>query len=459
MVDLVNLPYLEDSAGYFECVRALGWGIWLDSGKPHQNRGRYDIISAAPDKQLVSDHTGSYCIEGKHRRDYSSAWESLRQELVLDSIAPAPEDSLPFYHGALGYLGYDLGRQLEMLHDSTTDDSGLPELAIGIYGWALLQDHRERRSWFSCRPGFDQVRKAELLERLQNAQTESSRIDVSNQFKVGQFQSNTERDEYLVRISRIHEYIIAGDCYQVNFAQRFEADCKGDPFSGYLNLRHSLPSPYSAYFEAGDNTILSFSPEQFLQSDGRRVTTRPIKGTCPRGKNGEEDRALARQLQMSAKNRAENLMIVDLLRNDLSKVCKSVETPQLFALESYANVHHLVSTVTGVLEEPNDCIDLLRACFPGGSITGAPKRRAMQIIEELEKSRRSVYCGSLGYIDSTGRMDTSIAIRTLAVCRQKVYTWGGGGIVFDSDPEEEYQESLTKIGVLLRTLAQGNSWQ
>lgn len=448
---IAPLPYMTNSAAYFERIRALGWGIWLDSGEPHHNRGRYDILSAAPGKKLIADQYGCYCLQGHEKRDYNSPWIALRTEMFSESEKPG-QNVVPFQTGAMGFLGYDLGRQLEQLENTIADDGQLPTMNVGIYDWAIVQDHREQKSWFTGSPRLTEDARAELLHRIQQP-ADSAR---NRGFRAGPFNSDIERDTYMRRIAAIREYIAAGDCYQVNFAQRFSAACEGDPLQAYRALRASLPSPYSAYFETGNCTVLSLSPEQFLQSDGSRVTTKPIKGTCPRGYTAAQDEALAADLQASVKNRAENLMIVDLLRNDLSKVCHSVQTTRLFDLESYANVHHLVSTVTGVLRESVGAIDLLQACFPGGSITGAPKVRAMQIIEELECNRRSVYCGSIGYIDSSGRMDTSIAIRTLLIRNDRIYTWGGGGIVYDSRPEEEYQESLTKIGLLLNTLSGGS---
>ncbi|MBR9911581.1 MAG: aminodeoxychorismate synthase component I [Gammaproteobacteria bacterium] len=451
------LPYRGNSADYFRAVRAMPWPIWLDSGQPHQNRGRYDIISAAPARKLISDASGNRCIEQEKIRQYQDPWAALEQELAPPTGSLANATPLPFYSGALGYLGYDIGRQLEHLPNRIGDDSELPLMLVGIYRWAIIQDHQLQAAHLAHAADMPEAEVETLLLRLQNAGHEdcpatAAQVEVSP-FKAGAFKSNLTEKDYLEKIRRIGQYIAAGDCYQVNFSQRFAADYQGDPLQAYLTLRESLPSPFSAYFETEYGTILSLSPEQFLHSDGHQVTTKPIKGTCPRGTTASEDRQLAEALVQSPKNRAENLMIVDLLRNDLSKVCHTVNTTRLFELESYANVHHLVSTVTGQLRDNVSAVELLKACFPGGSITGAPKVRAMEIIEELEASRRTVYCGSVVYIDQSGKMDSNIAIRTLALNKDKIFTWGGGGIVFDSLPEEEYQESLTKIGLILDTLA------
>lgn len=442
------LPYRKDSSYYFEAIRSLSWPIWLDSGKPGQSLGRYDIISAQPVKKMIADSQGVRCIEADSTRSYTSPWEMLRCETQALELRKHSVE-LPFTQGAMGYLGYDLGRELEQLPNSIEDDLDAPLMLMGLYDWAIIQDHQQKLSWLVCHQPMPAEKLQQLLKRL-TSHRDGLKSEAS--FSAGPFTSNTTKDGYLQKVDEIKAYIAAGDCYQVNFAQRYEATYKGDPFIAYQALRKTLPSPYSAYFETEYGAILSLSPEQFLQSDGNQVVTQPIKGTSARGANTEQDILLAEKLKQSPKDRAENLMIVDLLRNDLSKVCSPVKTAKLFELQSYANVHHLVSTVTGDLKPEVSAIDLLQACFPGGSITGAPKIRAMEIIEEKENSRRSVYCGSIGYIDISGRMDTNIAIRTILANQDKLFVWGGGGIVSDSSAESEYDESLAKIGLILETL-------
>jgi para-aminobenzoate synthetase component 1 len=261
---------------------------------------------------------------------------------------------------------------------------------------------------------------------------------------------------YLDAVARVREYIVAGDIFQANLSQRFEAPLAEPPFDLYRRLRRHNPAPFAAYLGFGELAVLSASPERFLRltSDDHMVETRPIKGTRPRGLGPMHDAALGRALAESQKDRAENVMIVDLLRNDLSRVCRpgAVRVPELFALEHHPTVHHLVSTVLGELEAGADAIDLIRAAFPGGSITGAPKVRAMEIIAELEPTQRGVYCGSIGYISATGAMDTSIVIRTYLALRGQVYFQAGGGIVADSDPELEYRETVDKAKGLIETL-------
>jgi para-aminobenzoate synthetase component I len=267
--------------------------------------------------------------------------------------------------------------------------------------------------------------------------------------------SNFTRAGYLDAGAQVIEYVYAGDIFQANLSQRLQAPLVGTPFELYRRLRQHNPAPFAAFLDFGDVVVASSSPERFLRvDDGRRVETRPIKGTRPRGMGPEHDAALALALAESDKDMAENVMIVDLLRNDLSRVCQpgTVRVPELFALEHYQTVHHLVSTVVGELAPEHDALDLLRAAFPGGSITGAPKVRAMQIIAELEPTQRAAYCGSIGYASVTGALDTSIVIRTCLVVGRDVYFQVGGGIVADSDPAQEYRETLDKARGLIAAL-------
>lgn len=308
---------------------------------------------------------------------------------------------LPFAGGLIGLLNYDFGTRLERLPQRARDDSGLPLARLGLYGWALITDHQRRTSQLLFHPATarpERERLVRLFETASPAAAEPFRLH-------GRFTPDISRDDYRRGIERIQTYIQAGDCYQVNFTQRFRAACSGDAWSAYSALRKACPTPFAGFVGLGDGAIVSLSPERFLRLQGGRVETRPIKGTRPRGHDEQSDAAQAQALLASEKDRAENLMIVDLLRNDLGRSCRigSVRVPQLFALESYPNVHHLVSCVTGELADRLDAFDLLAGSFPGGSITGAPKIRAMQIIDELEPTRRSIYCGSLLYVDVRGK--------------------------------------------------------
>ena len=353
---------------------------------------------------------------------------------------------------------------METIPSLAQADIGLPDMSVGIYPWAIVQDHAQQQSWLVINEQLSQDLGGAYtfleIEQLCAAQVKNPLFhdlkhylkSSDKSFKISNFHNNLNATEYRDALAQIQEYIRAGDCYQVNFAQRFSAEFSGDPFIAYLVLRDALPSPFSGFMALAGGAVLSLSPERFIQVRGSEVETKPIKGTIKRGATAEEDAANAQWLQNSLKNRAENVMIVDLLRNDLSKHCANVRVPTLCELQTFANVHHLVSTVTGELKANASAIDVLRDAFPGGSITGAPKIRAMEIIEELEPTRRSLYCGSLGYISADGQMDTSIAIRTLVCDGKKIHCWGGGGVIADSETDQDYRESIAKVHLLMDTL-------
>ena len=444
------IPYLTDSAHWYAALRHLPMPVWLDSGRPHSAYGRYDIISAAPHCWLETTGTTTRISRADgHISESSEDPFALLQAHLPQSVDPMPE--LPFCGGALGYFGYDLGRRLEKLPEQAVRDIELPDLWVGIYLWAIVQDHEQQRAWLVSLPEANDLHQIEQIIQFHDLKQNLKSEKFS--FKINKFQNELNANKYASAISRIQDYIRAGDCYQVNFAQRFSAGYAGDPLTAYLALRSALPSPFSGFMELPSGAILSLSPERFIRVDADgHAESQPIKGTIARGSDALTDQANATALLASEKDRAENLMIVDLLRNDLSKHCTQVSVPALFSLQSFANVHHLVSTITARLRPGVTALDILRDCFPGGSITGAPKIRAMEIIEELEPVRRSVYCGSLGYISADGRMDTSIAIRSLVCSQGRMHCWGGGGITADSEIEREYQESITKVRLLMDTL-------
>jgi len=436
------LPYRADPCGYFARVRFAQGAVLLDSGRPTADRGRFDLLSAWPldTLQPVANESGPAFLQ------------RLRESLARLGEADLPEHcALPFAGGLIGYLAYDFGRLFEPLPDQAIDDLHLPSARLGLYAWALVSDHQEQTSQLVFHPALAQAERQRLIALFE---LPDAQADVS--FKLtAPFASDINAEQYREAIERIHAYIQAGDCYQVNFAQRFRACFEGDPWTAYQALRVACPTPFAGYLALPEgDAVLSLSPERFVKVSQRQVETRPIKGTRPRGRNSAEDAAFADELMASEKDRAENLMIVDLLRNDLGRTCRigSVKVPELFRLESYPNVHHLVSAITGELAEGKDALDLIGGSFPGGSITGAPKIRAMQIIEELEPTRRALYCGSLVYLDVRGEMDSSIAIRSLLAKDGQIACWGGGGIVADSLWEAEYQETFTKVRVLMQTL-------
>jgi len=445
----LEFPYQSDSTGLFEQFAGRPWSVFLDSGQPQGEQGRYDIISAQPGKTLVTRGGITGIRDGELLR--ISREDPF--DLVQQALGPTTEglDGIPFCGGAIGYFGYDLARRLERLPELALDDSAVPEMAVAVYDWALVIDHQQQRSWLVGRD------KAQLQERRDRLVAQTTEPKKGGAFSTsGPILCNITHPDHIQAIRRIQHYIREGDCYQVNFARRFSIQAEGDPWIAYQRLRRLNPAPFGAYLNTPGCQVLSTSPERFLQYRDGLVETRPIKGTCPRGLNPAQDRRLADALLASSKDRAENLMIVDLLRNDLGKVCLpgSIQVPELFKLESFIRVHHLVSTVRGRLAPNQSALNLLRACFPGGSITGAPKLRAMQIIEELEPNRRGIYCGAIGYIGFDGAMDSNIAIRTLQFSNGLLQLWAGGGIVADSDPEEEYQETYHKASAMLDLLQQ-----
>jgi para-aminobenzoate synthetase component 1 len=426
----VNLPYRSDAAHYFAALADLPWAVWLDSG----GMGRYDILTAAPKRTLLRSAGAT------------DPFGCVRDE--LGERLP-PIENVPFAGGALGYWGYDLVRKENGV---AAGDNSMPAMAIGIYDWALVLDHQQKTARLVSRQRFAETASLlpQLLNRLSNNQGRPE-----DAFRVhGEIACNFTRDSYASAFAKVQAYLQAGDCYQVNLAQCFSAHATGNALAAYLAMRQLSAAPYSAFMSLPGGQILCASPERFLRVYNGSVETKPIKGTRPRDSDIQRDKQLAEELRNHPKDRAENLMIVDLLRNDLGKSCQpgSVRVPKLFEIESYANVHHMVSTVEGTLATGRDALHVLQDCFPGGSVTGAPKHRAMQIIEELEPDPRGIYCGAIGYVGFDGNMDSNIVIRTLVYSGGEIRCWAGGGIVADSQVESEYQETLDKAAAMLKLL-------
>jgi len=445
------------------------WAIWLDSGQSRHIDACFDILVWQPEVTLCTYGNKTHINYVTANETYISEDDPLSlletiQKKVLSTLEPS-EHNLPFLGGALGYFSYDLGRRFEKLPVQAEQDITLPEMAIGVYSQAVVFDHKSGQFFLVC----PQEKRLELEEFLQNLMvTQKNRTNAVQDFSLtSNWQSNMSKATYIEKFEQVQNYLTSGDCYQINLAQRFDAQYQGDEFRAYCTLRVENKAPFSAFMRFDGASILSVSPERFLQCKQSKVQSKPIKGTMPRNDNEKQDKENSQILANSVKDRAENLMIVDLLRNDISKACKpgSVVVPKLFDIESFPAVHHLVSTVEGELGEQYSTSDLLRGAFPGGSITGAPKIRAMEIIEQLEPHRRSVYCGSIGYISSCGTMDTSITIRTL-ICEanqtkknstspipNKIYCWAGGGLVADSIASNEFQETYDKVNLILPVLA------
>lgn len=426
----------------------LPYVLFLDSREQHPERGRFSYVMADPSRlfNTFDDLINDYSLQ---RGRYSFA-ESC---------------PCPFTGGFAGLFSYDLGRQFETISQPKTDEFRLPALTVGRYDWCVAFDHEDRRAWFCTHDNtrFNDRNLEQLIENDADAVGPTfdpleCRIHLSREFptRLGpRIVSNFSREDYLAAVRRVIEYIHAGDVFQVNLSQRLSTPLTQHPLDLYARLRQAAPAPYACYFDAGDFQVLSASPEQFLRvSYDGQIVTRPIKGTRPRGASPEQDAAWVHDLMTNPKDRAENVMIVDLLRNDVGKVAEygSVTVPRVCELETHSYVHHLVSEVRGRLRRDKTPLDLLRAAFPGGSVTGAPKVRAMQIIAELEPTARGPYCGSIGFISFNGTMDTNILIRTMTAAGGWLQFPVGGGIVADSSPEQEFEETLTKARGLLQAL-------
>ena len=442
-----TLPWQPDAVQhYFAALADEPWAMLLHSGFADHPHNRFDILVAQPCATLVTRGPQTTCtVNGVTSEHPDDPLALLQQTLADFGLKPQTHPDLPFSGGALGLFGYDLGRHFEKIPLLAQASVHTPDMAVGIYDWALIADHHQKRitllSW------SDIAARLAWLQALSMPIREPFRLTSS-------WQSNMTREQYGRNFRQVQEYLLSGDCYQVNLAQRFSASYLGDEWQAFKKLNEANRAPFSAFIRLPESAILSFSPERFILLAGKKIQTRPIKGTLPRLADPHEDAEQAAKLADSPKDRAENLMIVDLLRNDIGRVAVpgSVRVPELFVVEPFPAVHHLVSTITAELPDSLQATDLLRACFPGGSITGAPKVRAMEIIEELEPQRRNAWCGSIGYISFCGNMDTSITIRTITAEDGKLYCSAGGGIVADSTESAEYQETFDKVNRILPLL-------
>ncbi|MGY3569465.1 aminodeoxychorismate synthase component I [Vibrio paucivorans] len=441
--------YPEITKHLFSHIENQPWAMLLRSASQDHVDSRFDILVAEPIAHLTTHDAITDVVVGD--RTYQSNQDpfelitQLQQQLLPDVEF---QQDLPFIGGAVGYFAYDLGRHVETLPSVAESDINAPDMAVGIYDWAVIADHHNKAAWLVG---------VELEARWQWLSThlEKTLSSKSQSFQLqGNWRSNMSQQSYAEKFAQVQEYLLSGDCYQINLAQRFSADYQGSEWDAYKKLEQVNLAPFSAFIRTENAAILSVSPERFLQVHDNKIETKPIKGTRPRSDDPTIDARYANDLAHAEKDQAENLMIVDLLRNDVGRVAKpgSVHVPKLFDIESFPAVHHLVSTIRAELDVQYSPADLLRASFPGGSITGAPKVRAMEIIEELEPHRRSAYCGSIGYISRHGRMDTSITIRTLVAEQNRIYAWAGGGVVADSQCDSEYQETLDKLSKILPVL-------
>jgi len=448
----------------FEVFKGRPNCFFLDSGMGPVRLGRYSFMGSEPFMVLKS-----YGDEITVKRT-GGATDTLKGnpfniagKLLETYRLGRGEKEVPFISGAVGYFGYDLCHFIEKLPETTTDDLKLPECYLAFYDAIVAFDHLENKVYLVS-SGFPKLKERARMKRAEERLNHLKELVVKKQPELKEddalprqnisLKSNFGRRSYLKAVEKAREYILAGDIFQVNLSQRFEAELPVSPYEFYRKLRRVNPAPFSAYLGFEDAIIASSSPERFLKVTGSEVQTRPIKGTRRRGKTEAEDEALSAELVASPKDRAENIMIVDLERNDLGRICSygSVRVTELAALEKYASVFHLTSTVEGELRQGEGCISLLKAAFPGGSITGAPKVRAMEIIDELEPTRRGVYTGAIGYLGFDDDMDLNIVIRTCIIKKRRVYFQVGGGIVYDSQPRAEYQETLDKARAFIEAL-------
>ncbi|MGY5453319.1 aminodeoxychorismate synthase component I [Agarivorans sp. MS3-6] len=445
----------------FEQLAQTEWCCFLQSASDSHENSHYDILVADPIATVsYTKDLAQVSLGEQHYQSQQAPFElleSLRKQLFPNS--ENDQSVFPFAGGAMGLWGYDLGRSLELLPERLPQDLTTPDMAVGFYDWALIFDHKQQTStliqWHDL--GDQCVGENRLAQREQwllKQQIKHTKLKPQAFNLTSQWQSNLSKADYQDKFEQVQQYLLSGDCYQINLTQRFSASYQGNEVAAYQQLIAANQAPFSAFIRLPNSCVLSVSPERFISLKQGEIETKPIKGTRPRSDEPVKDQQLAIELQQAEKDQAENLMIVDLLRNDIGRVAKpgSVQVPKLFAVESFPAVHHLVSTIRAELADRYCAEQLLAACFPGGSITGAPKIRAMQIIEELEANRRNAYCGAIGYISANGDMDTNITIRTLVCENQQIYCWAGGGVVVDSHVEAEYQEIFDKLSRILPIL-------
>lgn len=464
MMIIKQINYI-DPVKVFEALKEYPFSFFLDSGMDPQRLGRYSFIGSEPFLVFKSKGKRSFiCRNGIWEAKEGNPFNVL-QELLRSYTIAAEDLPVPVAAGAFGYFAYDLGWQLERLPNWAEDDLCLPDCYVGFYDRLVIIDHLEHKAYLTS-TGLPEKGAGSTFY----ARKRLSELELLIEYSSNIFSDNSEEDFPLMDISTLtrhftrktyceavqkaKDYIAAGDIFQVNLSQRFSCPLIESPWNLYRRLRRINPAPFAAYLSYPELVVASASPERFLQVRDGQIETRPIKGTRPRSSDPFEDERMRNELLNSTKDKAELVMIVDLERNDLGRVCSfgSVHVPELFCLEEYATVFHLVSTVKGTLSPGRDLVDLLKATFPGGSITGAPKIRAMEIIEELEPVKRSIYTGSIGYLGFDGSADLSIVIRTFIIKDQIAYFQVGGGLTADSDPDAEYWETFHKARALMRAL-------
>lgn len=454
-----SLPYCADSEFYMRALNGLGMPAFLDSANHGGSSGSLDILAAAPIAHLKIENGAFSCSDNvaKLIGNSNSSNEVLNYIRVLKNeflpslkLEPANKQQLEHAGAVIAHLGYPT---LNGKADFSINDA-----FAGIYLWTLVVDHNKRSCDFRMHPSCAVTTIDQTFASIEQSLSRTAAMQPFSFCLESPLVGGTSFKKYQKAFFEIKSRIESGDCYQVNLTQRFTARARGEPLAAYLKLRRATTAPFSAYIAWSNGALLSLSPERFVSLHKGAVLTQPIKGTRARGESNDEDKRLARQLAASEKDQAENLMIVDLLRNDLGRVCEigSIEVNQLFYIESFINVHHMISDVAGRLRSDQDALDLLSSCYPGGSITGAPKLEAMRIIKEVEHDARRVYCGTVFYMGPDGTLDSSITIRSLLWEAGMLSCWAGGGIVADSNCEQEYQECFDKISNIISVLQELN---
>ena len=447
LMHIAEIPYIKDSSFYYEKIRHLKWPVFLDSSyqkdMAQSEIARYDIIAADPFIRVTTDKSGTFVEDEAGRKLQDNIPLKIIEE-IMEKYS-IQNQTLPFMGGAIGYLSYNL-------KNNTKNNSLVPKMIIGIYDWAVVIDHFSAKAWliqndFDKNPSYCWDSLQELFNKTVKNTDEGFMI-------IGDVNANLNFLSYSKKFTKVSRYIKEGDCYQVNLSQKYKVSTSGDSWKFYKKFRGINKSPYMAYLSYDDFEIMSGSPEQFIQSRNKNITTRPIKGTRARDNDPVKDKANLKELSVSLKDQAENLMIVDLLRNDLAMNCElgSVKVDELFTVESYPNVHHLVSSITATLKNDTNNYKLLNDAFPGGSITGTPKKRAIEIIDELEEHSRDVYCGSVVYFSFNQMMDSNIAIRSMIHLDHTLHFYSGGGLTVDSNASSEYQEIKDKAQNIINTI-------
>ncbi|SHJ97829.1 aminodeoxychorismate synthase component I [Paramaledivibacter caminithermalis] len=439
----------------YSLFKDFSYSFFLDSGMDHEKLGKYSFIGFDPFIVFKSKNQDINIIENGEVKNVKGNPLLKLKELLL-KYDMEYKSEFPFVGGAVGYLSYDLCHQVEKLPRTAVDDVNIPDCFLGFYDGIIIIDHRRNKVFVASIGIKDEARKviSSMIKTIKAGEDKKININIDHKENKKVFKSNFTKKDYVKAIEKVKSYIEAGDIYQANLTQRFECQLDISPYELYGKLRTINPAPFASFIDFGEGYIVSSSPERFIKINDRIIETRPIKGTRPRGNSPQEDRKNREDLMSSEKDKAELLMIVDLERNDLGRISETgtVKVTELFHLEEYPTVYHLVSTVIGKMKDECDVIDVIKATFPGGSITGAPKVRAMEIIDELEPTQRNIYTGSIGYIGFNGEVDLNIVIRTIVCKGDKAYFQVGGGIVWDSDPEMEYEETLHKAKALMKAL-------